>query len=54
MALSRNTLLIIAAAVIVIAGGIGAWFLLKSPVRTKRVDGPGAVYPTASCPSRAS
>lgn len=31
MALSRNTLLIIAAAVIVIAGGIGAWFLLKSP-----------------------
>ena len=31
MALSRNTLLIIAAAVIVVAGGIGAWFLLKSP-----------------------
>lgn len=29
MALSRNTLLIIA--VIVLAGGIGAWFLLKSP-----------------------
>jgi Skp family chaperone for outer membrane proteins len=29
MALSRNTLLIIA--VIVVAGGIGAWFLLKSP-----------------------
>ena len=31
MALSRNTLLIIAAAVIIVAGGIGAWFLLKSP-----------------------
>jgi Skp family chaperone for outer membrane proteins len=31
MALSRNTLLIIAAAVILVAGGIGAWFLLKSP-----------------------
>jgi Skp family chaperone for outer membrane proteins len=31
MALSRNTLLIVAAAVIVVAGGIGAWFLLKSP-----------------------
>lgn len=46
MALSRNTLLIIAAAVIVLAGGIGAWFLLKSPAEqtaqapAARSDGP--------------
>ena len=31
MALPRNTIIAIAAAVIVVAGGIGAWFLLKSP-----------------------
>ncbi|MEY4965980.1 MAG: hypothetical protein RL274_1563 [Pseudomonadota bacterium] len=31
MALSRNTLIIIAAAVLVVAGGIGAYFLLKGP-----------------------
>jgi Skp family chaperone for outer membrane proteins len=41
MALSRNTLLIIAAAVIVVAGGIGAWFLLKSPSE-KTVSAPAA------------
>ena len=46
MALSRNTLLIIAAAVIVVAGGIGAWFLLKSPAEqaapapAAKTDGP--------------
>lgn len=46
MALSRNTILIIAAAVIVVAGGIGAWFLLKSPAEqaaptpAARSDGP--------------
>lgn len=31
MTLSRNTIIAIAAAVILVAGGIGAWFLLKSP-----------------------
>lgn len=31
MPLPRNTIIAIAAAVIVVAGGIGAWFLLKSP-----------------------
>lgn len=46
MALSRNTMLIIAAAVIVVGGGIGAWFLLKSPsgetapAEASRSDGP--------------
>ena len=31
MALPRNTIIAIAAAVILVAGGVGAWFLLKSP-----------------------
>ena len=31
MALPRNTIIAIAAAVIVVAGGIGAYFWLKSP-----------------------
>jgi Skp family chaperone for outer membrane proteins len=43
MALSRNTLLIIAAAVIVVAGGIGAWFLLKSPSEQSASTAPAAV-----------
>ena len=43
MALSRNTLLIIAAAVIVIAGGIGAWFLLKSPSEQSASTAPAPV-----------
>ena len=31
MALPRNTIIAIAAAVLLVAGGVGAWFLLKSP-----------------------
>jgi Skp family chaperone for outer membrane proteins len=42
MALSRNTLLIIAAAVIVVAGGIGAWFLLKSPSEQTATTAPAS------------
>jgi outer membrane protein len=45
MTLSRNAIIAIAAAVILVVGGIGAWFLLKSP------DGAEAPVTAAATPS---